>query len=379
MSAQKKQTIKPADFTPRFWLIKMLWVGVILLSGIPVAHAVSGKDHDALARLLLKTPVADGGSMGLDESKVRKVSAWMDNPVQRPGQYHINDLAGKPWVTPWNHQHVRHNPERTAKALSGKSTVDPALLNQARVHKIADIYATKASGVDGWEISHAMKIEARDFVAYIRQNKSLPSPLPAWVDESGPMLVRRANAMRAAQSASKESSKAASAVDDAVRAAGDAAEQSAKAAKFIKVAGPVALAIECCVRGKDAYDTEKAYERGEIDEDERIRNHARNGGQMAGGVGGAAAGAWAGAALGACTGPAAPVCVPVCAIVGGVAGGLGGDALGGRTAVAIAENRQLIQAEYKRVKDNIKVSLGKFDDRARAACGKAKRYLEKLF
>jgi broad specificity phosphatase PhoE len=347
-------------------MMKIFYAAFLLIASfctLESAVAMPGKDHDALARLLLDSPISKGGSKGLSESQVRAISEWMDNPTQNIGKQRIQGLEEKPKVTPGNHQHLRHNPERAARALSGTRTINPAVLNQARVHKIADVAVSKASGVDGWELTPKMKKQAQNLIQYIEKHKRLPTRLPTWVDASGPLLTDRALA-QAASAANKGAKSGVIVADDVLRSSVEAAEQTSKlmtvtkgAGKVAKVAGPIALVIEAGVRGKSAYDTEQDYERGDISDDERVIRHARNGGQLAGGVAGAAGGAWAGAAAGACTGPAAPVCVPVFAVAGGIAGGLGGDALGGNCAAYIAEKRTQIRQRTHELKVHVEQEI----------------------
>jgi hypothetical protein len=79
---------------------------------------------------------------------------------------------------------------------------------------------------------------------------------------------------------------------------------------------------DASLRGYEAYDVEKQYQRGEIDDRERVIAHARNGAGMAGGWCGALALGSQGAAWGSVLGPGGAA---VGGIVGGVGGYLGGE------------------------------------------------------
>jgi hypothetical protein len=355
---------------------------LLLIMMTPFAQAMPGPSHDALARRLLGTPASRGGSQGLSEEMVRTISGWMDNPTSKTGEFRLSGLEGNPKVTPNNHQHIRHNPVSVAKALSGNGTVDPRILNQARLHKIGDVAVNRASGVDGWTITPKMRKQAKKMVSYVEKHNRLPKKLPPWVDESGDLIKVAAktrsvssaaqsklrasgqadDAARAVKETSKQggkaTAKALSSSDDTARAAGQTAKQSGKAvgkeagkeagkaagkaAKIgrglSKAVGPIALLIEGGIRGKQAHETEQAFKNGEIDKKKRVKKHARSGGQMAGGTGGAVLGAKIGAGVGLLTGPGAPVCVPLFTVIGAIGGGLGGDAAGGYVAGKTAEN-----------------------------------------
>lgn len=329
---------------------------MVILSATSLVQAMPGTAHRSLGELLLDTPVEKGGSMGISREKVKAISDWIDNPTQKTGQYRVNSLDGQPKVTPSNHQNIRHNPVRAAKALSGTGSVDPAVLNQTRLHKIADVAASKANAVDGWELTPKMKKQAQKILKYVEKHKRLPKRLPPWLDPSGPLLnlddaakagsaaaKSGSKAVQTTDDAARAGSKVASGADDAARAAGETAEQAGKVAgklgkvagKAAKIAGPVALVIEGGIRGKQAYDTEQDYKNGEITNEKRIKNHSRNGGQLVGGTGGAAGGAWGGAAIGTAVCPG--VGTVIGGVVGGIAGGLGGDKLGGMAGEAGAE------------------------------------------
>ncbi len=157
-----------------------------------VALSLPGSAHDTMAELLLDTPAELGGAKGLTLDQIRAINDWIDNPATKTGEY-MNQGVGKA-VHPTNHGHLRHNPFRTAKALGGNGTVDPAKWNIARLHKIADI-ANNTAGVDGWQITPKMRQEAQRILDYVAKNKRLPKNLPTWVDKSGPLLTDRAKAI----------------------------------------------------------------------------------------------------------------------------------------------------------------------------------------
>jgi hypothetical protein len=154
-----------------------------------------GTAHNELAQRLLNTPASQGGSQGLTMDQARAVGRWMDNPTSKTGQY-INRSVGRP-VHPINHGHLRHNPVRVAKAMSGNGTVDPAKLNVARLHKIADVAHNKAA-VDGWKITSQMRKEAQVIIDHVAKHHRLPKQLPGWVDQSGPIITERAKSIAAA-------------------------------------------------------------------------------------------------------------------------------------------------------------------------------------
>lgn len=103
--------------------------------------------------------------------------------------------------------------------------------------------------------------------------------------------------------------------------------------------------FECAAGAADAYNTEQQYRNGEINQQQRVENHAGNAGGCAGGVTGAYVGASSGAAGGAMVGATVGSVVPVVGtaiggtiggFVGGIGGGIGGymggDWIGSRTA-----------------------------------------------
>jgi hypothetical protein len=113
------------------------------------------------------------------------------------------------------------------------------------------------------------------------------------------------------------------AVDDVARtvAATSEAGESIVVSKALPAASKALLVggalADAGLRGYEAYGVEKRYQRGEIDDRERVIAHAKNGAGMAGGWCGALAFGSQGAAWGSVLGPGG-------AAVGGVAGGIGG-------------------------------------------------------
>jgi len=278
----------------------------------PLAEAMPGFEHDRLAGLLLESEPVQGGSKGLGEAKVRAISKWMDNPTAKTGQYRINTLDGSPKVTPSNHQHLRHNPTRAARALSGTREVDLGTLNQARMHKIADVSVTKASGVDGWTVSPKMQNEAKQIISFVEKHKRLPQKLPVWVDESGPVLKNRA----------------ASAVKRSSAHAGKALHPgTSQMSRVLTKSGPVLMT---CVMAVQSYTVETAFAEGGLDEPERNVAHASNvagvGGAFCGAKAGALVGGKAGAGIGTlfCPGPGTAIGAGVGAIGGALGGAFGG-------------------------------------------------------
>ncbi len=92
---------------------------------------------------------------------------------------------------------------------------------------------------------------------------------------------------------------------------------------------PVAVAIEVGSKGYESYQTEVRYSRGEITQNIREVEHARNAGGLAGSMGGGVAGGVIGAEVGTAFLPVFGTAV------GAVAGAVGG-AIAGENAVAAA-------------------------------------------
>ena len=296
-----------------------------------VTHAMSGYEHLKGAKLLLKTAPERGGAAGLTAEELQKIQQWMDNPSQQTGQY-INHTTGQ-LVNPRNHGNQRHNPVAPAKVFSGNGTVDLATKNVARLHKIQDV-ATNTAGLDGYpHITDRMRSEAKRILEDVRKTHRLPEKLPDWVDAPGP-LTETSSVDDIGRGVQKAGRKIAESTNNAVPrrtysphagAVGASKQLSRMAGNAAKVAGPAGILVEGALRGKNVYDTERAYKKGAITNEARVANHSANAGGMVGGASGAAAGAWAGAACGAVGGP---VGVVVGGIVGAIAGGFAGDRAG---------------------------------------------------
>jgi hypothetical protein len=111
--------------------------------------------------------------------------------------------------------------------------------------------------------------------------------------------------------------------------------RAVKGAKALLVVGAV---VDAVGRANQAVITEDRFARGEITQEVREIEHAKNAGGMAGGWAGALGGGWvaaqAAAPLAAMTGPAAPYVEGAAILAGGVAGYLGGE----KAAEALAES-----------------------------------------
>lgn len=110
---------------------------------------------------------------------------------------------------------------------------------------------------------------------------------------------------------------------------------------LVGAAAVVGAAVDVGCRAAEAWKVEKAYQRGQISDDERWEAHAGNALGMVGGWGGGAVGgscgAYAGAAIGTliCPGIGTAVGGVIGAIVGGVGGYTLGDSLGRAAASAV--------------------------------------------
>jgi hypothetical protein len=140
-----------------------------------------------------------------------------------------------------------------------------------------------------------------------------------------------------------DTARAASVVDDAVRSIDDAARTGEAAAAgrataatlrtAARVAVPVALVIDAGLRVNEGMHIEERFDAGEITQQQREVEHARNAAGMAGGWGGALAGAKLGAMGGGAAGtavapgPGTGIGAGVGAVFGSIAGYLGGGAL----------------------------------------------------
>ncbi len=210
------------------WVIGV-FLAAMLAWGGSQAEAMPGAAHQRLATLLLDTPPSSGGAKGLTVEQVRAVSRWMDTPAMQTGQY-TNQAVGQP-VHPSNHGHLRHNPVRVAKAMSGDGGVNAAKLNVARLHKIADV-AYNTAGVDGSTVTPEMKREAKNIIRYVWQHKRLPDTLPDWVDQSGQIITNSTKS-----TASSKTSSAVAAKSGTASKAGGGAAGSAGSGKLAALAG----------------------------------------------------------------------------------------------------------------------------------------------
>lgn len=125
-----------------------------------------------------------------------------------------------------------------------------------------------------------------------------------------------------------------STVDDLARAGTDLTDDVARASRGTsrigrltrgagKVAIPVAVAVDAGFRASDAMESEARFQSGQISEQEREVQHARNAAGMAGGWGGALALGKAGALAGSAFGPWGSA---LGGLGGGIAGYFGGEA-----------------------------------------------------
>lgn len=134
------------------------------------------------------------------------------------------------------------------------------------------------------------------------------------------------NLRSTAQATKSLTQKLASTGSETAEAAGEAAGRVSRIAGKLAKAAPVAgVAIEVTVNGKQVYDTEAAYRRGELTNEQRTDRHLQTGAKAVGG----AAGAWAGGKAGAVAGAAAgAIAGPIGAAAGGAVGAVGGAVAG---------------------------------------------------
>jgi hypothetical protein len=193
-------------------------------------------------------------------------------------------------------------------------------------------------------------VERRLTVEVVRTKHRLGEPFLAVVEQS---LNTTDDAARLARSALDGLvPPAANAIDDAARASAPLADDGAstvgklaKAAPRIKagrVAGkaliPLGLVIDGVCRAEDTKATEQRFASGEITQQQREIEHAKNGAGLVGGW----TGAWAGAEIGATTGgaigtamapgPGTAIGVAVGGAVGGVTGYFAGEAVAAEAA-----------------------------------------------
>jgi len=133
------------------------------------------------------------------------------------------------------------------------------------------------------------------------------------------------------------------------KAAGRASKLAARSAgravgAGLKVVPVAATGYEVVVRGKEVFETERRFDRGEITQEEREVDHTRAAGEVVGGVVGAVVGAKSGAAAGATIGgviggpPGVAIGSAVGAIGGAVVGALGGEVVVGQAAAAVTRS-----------------------------------------
>lgn len=248
---------------------------------------------------LIGTPPRAGGVGNMSVEKLKNISAWMDNPSTRTGEFINRKLIEPKALSPWNHGALRHNPTNTANAMYGKSStfelkrelfgqqftemITPddylAKLNAARMHKISDV-AHNVADVDGHAITQTMKKEAEVVSRYVRRYHKLPERLPAWVDSAGSGVVAKAGSstVKVLSTASKVSSYA---------------------------APPLIVGMTLY----NAYEVEQQFQRGEIDEKTRVTKLS--------GITGGCAMALGGVGLALVLTPAGPVLVTL-AVTGAV-------------------------------------------------------------
>ena len=135
--------------------------------------------------------------------------------------------------------------------------------------------------------------------------------------------------------AASASSEAAGAIDDIARAGQVAAAKRTTGAVLRtagRVAVPVGIALDAGLRVNEGLNIERRFDAGELTEEQREVEHARNAAGMAGGWGGALVGAKLGAMGGGAAGtavapgPGTAIGAGAGAVAGGVAGYVGGEA-----------------------------------------------------
>lgn len=164
-------------------------VAIGLLIGLPSASrlmAMPGPAHDALATILIGTPIEQGGIGAMNPKKIEAINDWIDKPARQTGEF-INPVTDSP-VCPANHNHLRHNPVEVGHQFSRDASANAAAQNVARLHKIADVANNKV-GIDGYEsISSSMRREAKGILKFVEKNRRLPAELPKWVDQAGSLI-----------------------------------------------------------------------------------------------------------------------------------------------------------------------------------------------
>ena len=175
-------------------------VAVLAMVGLEAqALGAPGTVHDRYTDLLSNTPPEQGGCAGLSSEQRNAINRWIDNPATQIGK--TVDKATGQSLSPSNHAYQRHNPYQTAKALSGGGEQGKDFLartNVVRMHKILDV-AVNTAPVDGWEITPAMRAEAKQICEQAAATKRLPKELPYWVDYRGIDGVKDATKFAEAQ------------------------------------------------------------------------------------------------------------------------------------------------------------------------------------
>lgn len=289
-----------------------------------VALAMPGSDHlygiDDLGGAI--DLVGSGPDAADRLEKARSVFDWMDNPAQKTGQYRLG--VNRQWVNPNNHNFIRHNPQRVARALSGSGQVTSEVLDLARLHKIQDM-AHNVRPVDGWPLTPRMKKDAEITLRYLSRYKKLPSRLPAWVDKSGPLITSTKN-VRAVPFAKPTRVRIPPGI---VKAGG----------QVVRIGGKVLPVVAVTVvGGMGVVEFDRincALTRGEITEEEAILAHGRN-------LGGTIAGLTvlgAGMALATIAAPTGPVAILIIAasIGASIAAEKAGSILGEWIAIPVAQ------------------------------------------
>lgn len=182
----------------------LLLISVIGL-GFSEANAMPGVKHDYWGQKLLNTPIEEGGAAGVSREKLQNINDWMDNPASKTGQY-TNSYTGTT-IHPTNHNYLRHNPDAVSKVFSGDGSVDLAVKNLARMHKICDVVHNQTP-VDGFVLTDSMKTEAQAILDYVALHNSLPPELPSWVDAEGPLKTLAATTSAAVKASDNVSSSA---------------------------------------------------------------------------------------------------------------------------------------------------------------------------
>ncbi len=230
---------------------------------------------------------------------------------------------------------------RSGKATAAERQAAKAILDAAAKGKL-EVHVVRTSHVLGEPTTTVVQQSVRctDDAARLAQS-ALDDLARAGVqatDDATRVGVNLADdAGRAGVSTVDDAARAGANVTDDLARAGNAVSKVGNVAKgaakvAAKVAVPVAVAFDLGFRIEDGMDTEDRFQAGEITQQEREIEHAKNAAGMAGGW----AGAFVGAKLGGAGGAAAGSCVApgpgtaiggvAGAVAGGVAGYFGGEA-----------------------------------------------------